>query len=268
MKNKTRRFLNRRWDRKGVHVAKTTPALDVQQLVELLVPIDSGIELIRIGGDYDGGYLVPDDLEGIKYCFSPGVDVTATFELDCLARGIPSFLADHSVDAPPVDLPGCTFTKKFIGAAIDDKTMTLDHWVDESLKSDDDSELILQMDIEGAEYETLLATPRETLRRFRIIVIEIHFMEALRDRMFFNIARATFRRIREDFEIVHVHTNNCCGVTSIDGVAMPQIFEMTLLRKDRAKSRAPVKNLPHPLDQLNMPELPEMTALGQWPLGR
>ncbi len=44
-----------------------------------------------MGGENDGGYLVPDDLEGIEYCFSPGVSNIATFELDCLNRG--SFLS-------------------------------------------------------------------------------------------------------------------------------------------------------------------------------
>ena len=31
-------------------------------------------ELVRLGGNNDGGYLLPNDLEGITACFSPGVD--------------------------------------------------------------------------------------------------------------------------------------------------------------------------------------------------
>ena len=37
---------------------------------ELREEIDFGI-----GGAGDGGYLVPDDLDGIEYCFSPGVNL-------------------------------------------------------------------------------------------------------------------------------------------------------------------------------------------------
>ena len=144
----------------GVYVAKTAPSSKVQQIVELLKPIDCGIELIRVGGDNDGGYLLPNDMDGIKYCFSPGVADTATFELECLARGISSFLADYSVDAPPIELRGCKFSKKFIGAVNNEEYMTLDQWVSESLTNERDRELILQMDIEGAEYRALLGAER------------------------------------------------------------------------------------------------------------
>jgi len=33
--------------------------------------IDSGHELIRIGANTDEGYLVPDILDQVEYCFSP-----------------------------------------------------------------------------------------------------------------------------------------------------------------------------------------------------
>jgi hypothetical protein len=42
-------------------------------LVRLMRPIESGHPLVRLGGPKDGGYLVPDDLDGIAFCFSPGV---------------------------------------------------------------------------------------------------------------------------------------------------------------------------------------------------
>lgn len=59
----------------------------------------------------DGGYLIPDDLEGISACFSPGVDDRATFETSLIARGIPCFLADASVDKAPIDGDMIHFTK-------------------------------------------------------------------------------------------------------------------------------------------------------------
>jgi hypothetical protein len=77
--------------------------------------IDGGIALIRMVVIMTEGTWVPDDLEGIKYSFSPGVSNIANFELDCLNRGIISFLADYSVDMPPLKLPGCHFFKKVCG---------------------------------------------------------------------------------------------------------------------------------------------------------
>jgi hypothetical protein len=89
----------------------------MNQLNDLLVslyPVKTNFELVRIGGNNDGGYLIPNDLEGITACFSPGVDVTASFEKDLLERGIKSHLADASVDGPPNGLEVASFTKKYL----------------------------------------------------------------------------------------------------------------------------------------------------------
>jgi hypothetical protein len=50
----------------------------------------------------------------------------------------------------------------------------LETWVKSQAEYQLEHDFLLQMDIEGGEYLTLLATPQEVLRRFRIIVLEIH----------------------------------------------------------------------------------------------
>ena len=248
----------------GIYASRMSSSADVREIVELLKPIDSGIDLIRVGGNNDGGYLVPDDLVGIKHCFSAGVGDVSSFELDCLHRGIPSFLADYSVDAPPTELAGCEFSKKFVGAVNNDQFMTLDRWVAESLVGERDSDLLLQMDVEGAEYETLLSTTSETLKRFRIMVVEFHNMESVRDKHFCRIVLSVLRRIRENFEVVHVHPNNSHSIVSISNVKTPLTFETTFLRKDRVKSLKPVNHLPHPLDQPNLSSKADITLPSNW----
>ena len=64
----------------GMDVVKRTRAGEVRELIRSLHPVDSGAELIRMGPDGDGGYLLPDDLEGIEFCFSPGVSTESGFE--------------------------------------------------------------------------------------------------------------------------------------------------------------------------------------------
>ena len=53
---------------------------EIVAVFELLKPKASKTPLIRIGGDMDGSYLVPDDLDGIAACFSPGVNRIKYFE--------------------------------------------------------------------------------------------------------------------------------------------------------------------------------------------
>ena len=70
---------------------------EVVEVFEFLKPKASKTPLIRIGGDADGSYLVPDDLDGIAACFSPGVNRIKYFE-DFLADryGIQSHMCDFS----------------------------------------------------------------------------------------------------------------------------------------------------------------------------
>ena len=54
------------------NVTWQTRSGDLLELITKLAPQDCGLELIRIGGPGDGGYLVPDDLDGIEYSSPQG----------------------------------------------------------------------------------------------------------------------------------------------------------------------------------------------------
>jgi hypothetical protein len=249
----------------GLYISRSTtdqPLLD--NLVLKLKPINCGIDLIRIGGDNDGGYLIPNDLEGVKFSFSPGVSNIANFEYECLERGIPSFLADYSVNQPPIELKGCQFLKKFVGSYNNVHTITLEKWISESLPKDFKEDLILQMDIEGAEYETLLATPFSILEKFRIMVVEFHHFHNLDNKEYYNLVNATIEKIRESFSLVHLHPNNFEGITNVNGVLMPSVIEATFLRKDRVKLTNKLNKLPHLLDQPNNPDLDDIILPLNW----
>jgi hypothetical protein len=53
----------------GISVAMQTDKAAVRELVARLHPLVTDHPLIRLGCSGDGGYLVPDDLEGIAACF-------------------------------------------------------------------------------------------------------------------------------------------------------------------------------------------------------
>src|SRR5262249_37519952 len=101
----------------GYTLSEQTEGKEILNLLTDLRPRNCGKKLIRIGGAGDGGYLLPDDLGGIQYCFSPGVGATADFENDLANSGIKCFLADPSVNSPPVVRPEFTFDRKFIRAS-------------------------------------------------------------------------------------------------------------------------------------------------------
>ena len=102
-----------------------TPRTQVQTLIEQLHPLAPSTPFTRLGPLGDGGYLVPDDLEGITVCFSPGVGQIADFEQDCARRGMTVFMADASVEGPPYPHPAFRFSKRFIGAFTNGQYITL-----------------------------------------------------------------------------------------------------------------------------------------------
>lgn len=241
----------------GVTVALQADQKSVHALVGRLHPLLTEHPLIRLGCEGDGGYLVPDDLDGIAACFSPGVDNRATFETSLIGRGIPCYLADGSVDGAPIESDKVHFCKKYLGVISDNMTITLDDWV--NVNEPGNSDLILQMDIEGAEWPVLLNVSGNTLRRFRIIVVELHDLERMMDKHAFLIIKATFDRLLQDFYIVHNHPNNYGRTVRYRSLVIPRVLEMTLIRKDRVRSTEYARKFPHPLDaknDVNQPDLP------------
>lgn len=219
----------------------------LRSLLTRLHPISPNQEMIRLGPKGDGGYLLPEDLEGIYACFSPGVSLESGFEKDCAERGMKVFLADKSVDGPAEEHALFRFTKKFIGATSNEEFMTLDDWVCASL-SEQDSDLLLQMDIEGYEYEVFLSTSKALMNRFRIIVAEFHGLHLFWSEPFFNLASRAFDKILQTHSCVHIHPNNCGGSIKKAGMEIPHLMEFTFLRSDRISHSSYRSIFPDSLD--------------------
>ena len=232
---------------RSLGLTKRTRNAEVLGLIQKLRPVDCGRELIRVGARGDGGYLIPDDLEGIEYCFSPGVSTVSEFENQLADRQIGSFLADYSVDSPPLARQEFTFDRKFLGPADEGNYMTLESWKNRYLPGYA-QDLILQMDIEGMEYEVILSSPEVLLNQFRIMVIEFHFLDRMFDRDGFPAISATFEKILRHFHVAHIHPNNIGGSVRRDEIEIPKLLEFTFLNKRRVKTTAPRTAFPHTLD--------------------
>lgn len=220
---------------------------DLGELLSALRPVRTQFPLIRLGPLGDGGYLVPNDLDGIAACFSPGVGTISSFEEDCARRGMRVFLADGSVSTPAIANTSFEFISKHIGLIDSDSQMTMDTWMS-TVSASTTKDLILQMDIEGAEWLALANISVKRLRQCRIIVVELHDVDSLLHDTFFSQRAPVLKRLLDEFVCVHLHPNNCCGSISRKGTTLPRVMEITLLRKDRANVIGFCEEFPHPLD--------------------
>lgn len=219
-------------------------------LLRLLRPRDCVDGLVRVGSEGDGGYLIPNDLEGVDGVFSPGVADTADFERHFADKGVPCFLIDGSVDGPPFPHPHIEFERIWLGSKTTDTTISMSDWLNEKAPNAD--QLVLQMDIENAEYEILKHMSIKTLRRFRIIVIEFHLLS---NKILKTHQRPDLKKIltklKKTHVPVHFHPNNCCGQTRIGRWNIPQVAEVSFIRIDRKQHLKTYSLLPSKHDQNN-----------------
>ena len=194
---------------------------------------------------------MPNDLQGIYACFSPGVGSVSLFEKELAELGIRAFLADGSIDSPTKQHKLFHFTKKFVGAFSNDDYVTLDEWVSASV-ADPSLDLLLQIDIEGNEYQVFLSASEAVLQRFRIIVAEFHRLDDLWNKSFFNLASCAFDKILKYHTCVHIHPNNADRMRRNNGIDIPRVMEFTFLRKDRISNADYQRTFPHRLDCENL----------------
>ena len=185
------------------------------------IQIPSNINLIRIGSNHDGGYLVPDILDQIDICFSAGIGVT-----------------------------NYSFLRKKISSFNDNNNITFERWVKNQNIIDDN--LICQIDIEGDEYNLVLDTPNEVFKKFKVLVIEFHNLHKINDEIVYNFYINVFKKILENFNICHIHVNNAENQTKIRGIKVPHLLEITYLRKDFYKSDFKEVKIPNNLDRKNV----------------
>ncbi len=237
---------------KGLYLVNVYPTImtnkeEILSLIRSLYPIKIDKEMIRLGSSGDGGYLVPNDFFNIKACFSPGVCEVSSFEKDCADMGMEVFMADKSVEGPACEHESFTFTQKYIGAVSNDDFMTIDEWVNKE-DGKNQGDLLLQIDIEGFEYEVFLAMTDELIKRFRIIVVEFHNLDQLWNKPFFLLASSAFKKILQTHSCVHIHPNNSNEPLTYRGVTIQQTMEFTFIRHDRVNQLGFVTDFPNPLD--------------------
>lgn len=185
---------------------------------------------LRIGKECDGGYVMLDDFQGIAVAYSIGICDEVSWDLSMAERGIEVFQYDHTIDALPLQHARFHWSKKGLGTVVTNELDTLPRLL-ESNGHLGRRDVLLKCDIEGCEWEVLASLPRDCLRHFKQIVLEMHYLERLVEPEFLTMAERAISVLTADHHVVHVHANNHRSYSIVGGIPIPSVLEITLARK-------------------------------------
>ena len=222
----------------------------VNAIRELLALEVADVEYERFGSAGDGGYVMANDITEKDFLISFGVGDNVDFEYSLSLRGVKTHLYDYTVEQLPRDVPDAFFYQEKIGP--EDTTIS-----DAVARAPSKKNLLLKMDIEGAEFETIASTPLTDLALFRQITLEVHWMHQLEDYAFYLEALKAFQKLRATHFPVLVHANNDRPLMVIGNSPVPVVFEVLYLNRDLYKFEEK-KDPFQGLLSKNLEALPEM----------
>lgn len=250
------------------HPAEKQPAEVLRHreaLFRMLQPVTlANCDLERFGETNDGGYLMCGNLlDGVVAGYSYGIsgydgwgcEISRTHDVPV-----------HQYDCFNTTRPWCLFGDTiFHEECVGDTTETVDGRFFDTVKNqltrngDHTDRIVLKIDVEGAEWESLLAVPDDMLQRTDQMAVEFHWAENethdwVNDDRYLQLVS----RLRAHFEVAHIHFNNTSCVDDLSPFPS-HAFEVLFVNKRLAVVSSPARNanVPHPLDAPNNPALAE-----------
>ena len=208
--------------------------------------VSSNITWKRFGSPGDGGYLLKDEISKSDICISLGIGDDYTFDLDIAKYCQQVLMFDHTIDYPQLLSSNMSFKKIGIASVEAENFTTIERIISELPV---ESDLILKIDIEGAEWEILESLTFYTLRRFKQIAAEFHNLHAIHNTEHFERIMNALSKISQTHFLANFHINNWASYQLVAGVPFPDVVEVTYIR--RASSSGKQVDLENSLNQPN-----------------
>ena len=176
---------------------------------------------IRVGKDYDGGYIIA-DIPNVNYSvlIAGGIDTDISFEEQFITKyeNTKCYAFDGTIPTMPSSSSDITFIKKNIGFENNEQNTNIHDIINVN------DSIFVKMDIEGGEIPWIKSLSDEQMNKFEQIVMEFHLP-------FSDNEIEVFDKINKNHYLIHFHGNNCCGIRNHNGVFIPNVFECTYLHK-------------------------------------
>jgi hypothetical protein len=229
-------------------------------LFELLRPVAlANCQLERFGERNDGGYLMCGNLLGeVQSGYSYGISGYDKWGCDISTK---LKVTVHQYDCFNTTQPACragrtVFHEECVGATAETvEGRVFDAVANQFARNGDRSKrIVMKIDVEGAEWDSLLAAPDATLEQIDQLAVEFHWAEDadsqwVRDERYIRL----LLRLKQFFEVGHIHFNNASCVADLEPFPT-WAFEVLFVSK-RLAVRDPTRDVGglHPLDAPNNP---------------
>jgi hypothetical protein len=206
----------------------------------------------RFGSANDGGYLMCENLiEPLDAAYSYGVGRNDDWGCDVSRRyHVPVYQYDCFDPAHPTCNGGTfVFHNECIGDRTERRKSRFFDTLENQIRKNGDSgrRLIIKMDIEGAEWDSLLAAPDELLASIPQIAMELHGFD---DPKIVEV----LRKLKRNFYLVNLHFNNWSCTRK--AAPLPAWAYQVLWVNKRIGIIDPAVPVPAPMSPLNAPDSP------------
>lgn len=239
--------------------------IEYAQKIHSLFPIHevNNTTLCRVGKIGDGGYVMAGNFPKKGIAYSIGISTDISWDKAMLELGLSDiYMYDHTIDGLPEDNDGYHWEKKGIIGTYDassQELITLDMMIKQNNHCKE-SEMILKIDVEGAEWEVFANIEMDLLGKFSQIVVEFHDVCNI-DNLPLKIKALT--NINKTHVPVHVHGNNWKDYICCRDFCLPDALEVSYVNKNIYDVTPKSKFFPTAIDQPNNNRYNDL-ILGKW----
>ena len=179
------------------------------------------------GTKNDGGYVLLEDLNDIKIAYSFGIGPSVDFDKELANNNIDVYMYDHTITKLPFQNPN--FHYFHIGLSRksnnEQNLKSLEQLIEDNGHINEKN-MILKIDIEYNEWESLIDVPDNLLKQFKYILIEFHFEED------FELYKKVLKKLNRNHQIFYIHCNLCSKVKIIDDLLLCTSLEVSYIIKE------------------------------------
>ena len=235
-----------------------------QALFDMLQPVAlANCQLERFGESHDGGYLMCGNLLGaVQSGYSYGIGGKDKWGCDVSTK---LNVTVHQYDCFNTAQPACSGgATVFHAECVGDTTEDVEGRVFDTVRNqfarngDGSKRIVLKIDVEGAEWDSLLSVPDEILeQRIDQMAVEFHWIEDDKFRWVEDDGKyiRVVQRLKQFFEVAHIHFNNASCIEDLQPFPT-SAYEVLFVSKrladvDPSRKAAGL----HPLDSPNNPSV-------------